>query len=53
MKVSAIITNDIKNKLITAFVEGIREFLENEYKTDIKEQMIRKVVVESISRFIK
>ena len=37
MKVSAIIINDIKNKLITIFAKGIREFLENEYETNIEE----------------
>ena len=52
-EVSAIITNDTKNKLTTAFVEDIRRFLENECEIDMKEQMIRKVAVESVSGFIK
>ena len=37
IKVSAIIINDIKNKLIIVFAEGIRGFLKNECEINIEE----------------
>ena len=37
IKVLAIITNNIKNKLTTVFAKEIKGFLKNEYKTNIEE----------------
>ena len=37
IKMLVIITNDTKNKLIIVFAKGIRGFLKNEYKINIKE----------------